>query len=207
MRRPASFVVPPPASVHTFPAKTFQSSSIQSHRFNSLTRIHAAPSILRNICLRTAPFPATTATAFLVALLLGYLLGKRSTQPVLLDRTAPVQPIELSQDGVTPVWLNYGFRKLWSLVKKNTKQFAQEAIQPVIDDTDKPDFVKDVRIVQYAAGKRHPSFEIYDLFRLVLLPSSSVHFKHSFDPHPILPLKSMLFYRINKTIPSQFLCL
>ena len=87
------------------------------------------------------------------------MLGKRrSSHSLLLDNTntTPVRPIEVSRDGVTPLWLNYGFRKLWKLVQKNSKQFAQEAIQPVIDDTEMPDFVKDVRLVQYTVGNKAP---------------------------------------------------
>jgi hypothetical protein len=94
-----------------------------------------------------------------VALLVGYMLGKRRrSHSLVLDNanTTHLQPIEVSRDGLTPLWLNYGFRKLWKLVQKNTKQFAQEAIQPVIDDTEMPDFVKDVRLVQYTVGRKAP---------------------------------------------------
>lgn len=164
MKRPVAFVSPvaarrrprPPSSdCHS--STLFQPSFHRHQHPTSLTRIQAAPFLLRNVASR-APSPVTAA-AFLLALLVGYMLGKRrSSHSLLLDNanTTPVQPIEVSRDGVTPLWLNYGFRKLWKLVQKNTKQFAQEAIQPVIDDTEMPDFVNDVRLVQYTVGNKAP---------------------------------------------------
>jgi hypothetical protein len=148
---------PPPLSDCCSSTLCQQSIHRHHHHAASLTRIQAAPFLLRNVVSR-APSPATAA-AFLVALLVGYMLGKRRrSHSLVLDNanTTHLQPIEVSRDGLTPLWLNYGFRKLWKLVQKNTKQFAQEAIQPVIDDTEMPDFVKDVRLVQYTVGRKAP---------------------------------------------------
>jgi len=159
MKRHAAFVSSPAIAgrrrLHNVPA--FHPTPFQSHHKVSLTRIQATSLI--NAGLRRLPSPIT-ATAFLLALLMGYILGRRRaprrTLFPLQDNTTTVQPVEVSTDGVTPLWLNYGIRKLWKLVQKNTKQFAQEAIQPVLDDTDKPDFVQDVRLVQYTVGKKAP---------------------------------------------------
>lgn len=167
MKRPDAFISPlstgrrrprpPPSSDCCSSTLCQQSIHRHHHHAASLTRIQAAPFLLRNVVSR-APSPATAA-AFLVALLVGYMLGKRRrSHSLVLDNanTTHLQPIEVSRDGLTPLWLNYGFRKLWKLVQKNTKQFAQEAIQPVIDDTEMPDFVKDVRLVQYTVGRKAP---------------------------------------------------
>jgi hypothetical protein len=63
---------------------------------------------------------------------------------------------DLSEEGGTPIWLNYALGRLWALFQKNTKRSLEQVIQPVLDKTRKPDFVKSIRLVSFTSGKRFP---------------------------------------------------
>ena len=65
---------PPSPSSDCYSSTLFQPSFRRHHYSTSLTRVQAAPFLLRNVASR-APSPATTA-AFLIALLVGYYARK-----------------------------------------------------------------------------------------------------------------------------------
>ena len=118
-------------------------------------------------------------TIFWVALSLGYFLGRRlrknernffrdedSTSLTAGQRTGA---LDFLQAGVTPDWLNYALSRVWALFQKNTMQLTQEAIQPVLDDVEKPDIIQAIRLVKYKISNRAPIIK-----SLVSVPARSL---------------------------------
>jgi len=81
--------------------------------------------------------------------------------------------LEFYTRGETPHWFNYAVRHLWKLVGKNTKLFALEGIQPVLDDIVRekstPPFIQSIRLRKYNIGTEAPQ-----LANLKPVPSRSL---------------------------------
>lgn len=102
----------------------------------------------------------------MAALLVGYLLGRftgsgsgntnrRLTNAADVALTS-FSDTDADENGATPLWINYTLARMWSLFQKNTKLLIQNTIQPVLDETPKPDFLKAVQVLQFMPGRQAP---------------------------------------------------
>lgn len=110
--------------------------------------------------------PVSAAAFLLTGVVLGYLIGRKRGMHVSFgekdSRSDNMKQIDFPQEGATPDWFNYALAKLWALLSKNTRQFSQEVIQKILDEeVEMPDFVQDVRLIQYNIGEKSP--DIRDL--------------------------------------------
>ena len=101
-------------------------------------------------------------TLSLITLFIGYMVGRRRSFMRARHNMRACRN-EFADDGrlrpdttAVPSWFNYGLIKLWRLFQKNSKQLTQESLQPILDEVDKPNFVKAVRLVRYAVGDHAP---------------------------------------------------
>lgn len=142
------------------------------------TSIHALPpvaSFLRPVAGACRTAAASSTTLSIVALLLGIFVGrisKRSRRERLISSTDAEVPqsstfraeldqsivtsSDFSHEGSTPVWLNFALARMWGLFQKSTKRLVSDTMQPILDETEKPDFVKAIRVKKFIPGRQAP---------------------------------------------------
>ena len=158
-------------------ASASASSSTQLAALGLAQSIPAAKNAVKNVVVAGAtaissrlPRSSGFFAGFLIAVLLGFFMGRLTGQRSGAQRVSnvPLEPganlVDASstpgsddeEEGVTPLWLNYAGARMWSLFQKNTKRLVSDVIQPVLDETEKPSFVTDVRVTRFVPGKRSP---------------------------------------------------
>ena len=151
-------------------------ASAPTTRWESSLRVSTTTSslLLKPIHGRTLPLGISIAT-----LLIGFVVGRwskrsdrqqrlisnvegstassssmRSSAASLLDEN---QDEETSNyEGVTPVWLNFALSRMWGLFQKNTRRLVNDTMQPVLDETELPDFVKSIQVSRFVPGRQSP---------------------------------------------------
>ena len=125
--------------------------------------LHGLPRFLEKTAIK-APGPA--AVVGLAALLIGFIIGRMSSGKRQRLSNADEESFTnmeddamgIQEEGATPMWLNFALGRMWALFQKNTKRLIQDVIQPVLDDSEKPEFVTDVRVKKFVPGRQSPYF-------------------------------------------------
>jgi len=158
------------------PSHQSASSSTQLAALALPKSIPAAKNAVQNAVVAGATavssrLPKSGAIAgLLIAVLVGFFIGRLTGQrsgaqrvsnmpepgASLVDASSTPGSDDDDEEGVTPLWLNYAGARMWSLFQKNTKRLVSDVIQPVLDETEKPPFVTDVRVRRFIPGKRSP---------------------------------------------------
>lgn len=87
--------------------------------------------------------------------------------------------VDMDQDdyyagGGTPVWINFALARVWALFQKNTKRLISDTFQPILDESEKPDFCTDVQLTRFVPGKQSP--RVQSVRRLPSRAMSQVHY-------------------------------
>lgn len=111
----------------------------------------------------------------LLAVFVGFFFGRLTGQRSGAQRVSnvPLEPganlldesegdtAEDDEEGYTPLWLNYALARMWALFQRNTKRLISDVLQPVLDESEYPPFVTDVRVTDFTPGRRSPYFRSF----------------------------------------------